>query len=94
MAEGIEGRENAEGDALLEEVAREIIRIAEAGAYVHDWEPTDMLIWDNWRMLHRVTGCTPPHPRSIYRTTIKGDYGLGRFENDVQGRYRELERTV
>ena len=53
-----------------------------------------MLIWDNWRMLHRVTGCTPPHPRSIHRTTIKGDYGLGRFENDDQGRYRELERTV
>jgi hypothetical protein len=21
----------------------------------------------------------------MYRTTIKGDYGLGRFENDAQG---------
>jgi len=94
MAEGIEGRENADGDALLEAVSREIIRLAEAGAYVHDWQPTDMLIWDNWRMLHRVTGCTPPHPRSIYRTTIQGDYGLGRFENNDQRRYRELERTV
>jgi len=94
MAEGIEGREDADGDALLEAVSREIIRLAEAGAYVHDWQPTDMLIWDNWRMLHRVTGCTPPHPRSIYRTTIQGDYGLGRFENNDQRRYRELERTV
>jgi taurine dioxygenase len=94
MAEGIEGREDAEGDALLEALAQEVHRLAEAGAYVHDWKDTDMLIWDNWRMLHRVTGCTPPHPRSIYRTTIKGDYGLGRFENDDQGRYRELERTV
>jgi taurine dioxygenase len=94
MAEGIEGREDPVGDALLETVSREVIRLAEAGAYVHDWQPTDMLIWDNWRMLHRVTGCTPPHTRSIYRTTIQGDYGLGRFENDDQGRYRELERTV
>lgn len=94
MAEGIEGREDPEGDALLEEAAQEIIRLAEAGAYVHDWQLTDMLIWDNWRILHRVTGCTPPHPRSVYRTTIEGDYGLGRFENDETGRFRELERTV
>jgi taurine dioxygenase len=94
MAEGIEGHEDPEGDALLEAVSQEIIRLAEAGGYVHDWKPDDMLIWDNWRMLHRVTGCTPPHPRSIYRTTIKGDYGLGRFEGDHQGRYKELERTV
>ena len=93
MAEGIEGKETPDGDALLEEVSRAIIRIAEDGAYVHNWQPTDMLIWDNWRMLHRVTGCTPPHPRSIYRTTIRGDYGLGRFENGDKGRYRQLERT-
>jgi taurine dioxygenase len=94
MAEGIEGREDPEGDRLLEALAQEINRLAEARAYVHRWKPTDMLIWDNWRMLHRVTGCTPPHSRSIYRTTIRGDYGLGRFENNDQGRYRELERSV
>jgi taurine dioxygenase len=94
MAEGIEGHEDAEGEALLEDVAREVHRLAEAQCYVHDWKHDDMLIWDNWRMLHRVTGCTPPHPRSIYRTTIQGDYGLGRFENGDTGRYKELERTV
>jgi taurine dioxygenase len=94
MSEGIEGRENPEGDALLAAVAGEINRLADARAYVHDWKPTDMLIWDNWRMLHRVTGCTPPHKRSIYRTTIEGDYGLGRFENNKMGRYAALERTV
>jgi taurine dioxygenase len=94
MSEGIEGLDGPESDALLEEIANEVNRLAEAGAYRHAWKHTDMLIWDNWRMLHRVTGCTPPHPRSIYRTTIKGDYGLGRFENDDQGRYKELERTV
>jgi taurine dioxygenase len=94
MAEGIEGHEDPEGDALLDTIGHEINRLAEADCYVHDWRHTDMLIWDNWRMLHRVTGCTPPHPRSIYRTTIKGDYGLGRFENDDKGRYKVLERTV
>jgi taurine dioxygenase len=93
MAEGIEYMEGPEGDALLEEVSREIIRLCEAGAYVHNWQPTDMLIWDNWRVLHRVTGCTPPQRRSIYRTTIQGDYGLGRFEGDAKGDFKELERT-
>jgi taurine dioxygenase len=94
MCEGIEGLDGPKGDALLEELALEVNRLADAGAYIHDWKPTDMLIWDNWRMLHRVTGCTPPHVRSVQRTTIKGDYGLGRFENNVTGRYKELERTV
>jgi taurine dioxygenase len=94
MSEGIAGLDGPGGDGLLEEVALEINRLADAGAYIHDWKPTDMLIWDNWRMLHRVTGCTPPHPRSIQRTTIKGDYGLGRFEHGAQGRYEVLERTV
>jgi taurine dioxygenase len=94
MAEGIEGRENAEGNALLEAATRELIRLAEAGCYVHDWKPDDMLIWDNWRVLHRVTGCTPPHPREIYRSTIEGDYGLGRFEGGDKGRYKVLETTV
>ena len=94
MAEGIEGHEDAEGNELLASLANEINRLADQGRYLHNWKPTDMLIWDNWRMLHRVTGCTPPHPRTFYRTTIRGDYGLGRFENNDQGQYKELERTV
>jgi len=94
MSQGIEGRAGREGDTLLEAVCQEIVRLSESRAYFHRWKPTDMLIWDNWRMLHRVTGCTPPHPRAIYRSTIKGDYGLGRFENNAQGRYAILEKTV
>ena len=62
--------------------------------YFHKWQADDMVLWDNWRMLHRVIGCTPPQRRVMQRTTIRGDCGLGRFENDDQGRYRELERTV
>jgi taurine dioxygenase len=94
MSEGIEGHEDADGAALLSELANEVNRLSDEGAYVHHWKPSDMIIWDNWRMLHRVIGCTPPQRRVMQRTTIKGDYGLGRFENDDQGRYRELERTV
>lgn len=94
MSEGIEGHEDTEGYALLHEIANEVNRLADEGAYVHEWSPTDMIIWDNWRMLHRVIGCTPPQRRVMQRTTIKGDYGLGRFENNDQGHYKDLERTV
>jgi taurine dioxygenase len=92
MAVGIEGREDPQGDALLEAVCQELI--AKIRPYHHRWRPTDMLIWDNWRMLHSVTGHDPSLTRSIHRTTIKGDYGLGRFENGERGRYAVLERTV
>ena len=49
-------------------------------AYWHEWKLTDMLIWDNSRVLHAVEGCDPKYPRRVHRTTIRGDYGLGRFE--------------
>lgn len=83
MAEGIEGAETPEGDALLESVCQEIARKAEP--YFHKWNPTDMLIWDNWRMLHCVSGGPPRAARRMQRTTIKGDYGLGRFEKGGAG---------
>jgi taurine dioxygenase len=76
---------------LLEAVCREIN--AKAQPYHHQWKLTDMLIWDNWRMLHSVTGADPKFERRMQRTTIKGDYGLGCFENGGVGG-RILEMTV
>jgi taurine dioxygenase len=75
---GLEGMENAEGDALLQEVWDEVERVMKP--YHHQWKPTDMLIWDNCRMLHEACGCDPTHERVMHRTTIKGDYGVGRWE--------------
>jgi len=85
MAEGIVGMENAEGDALLEEVCQTINRLALELSYFHKWRPTDMMIWDNTRVLHSVTGHDPALDRTMQRTTIKGDYGLGRFEDNAVG---------
>jgi alpha-ketoglutarate-dependent taurine dioxygenase len=79
MSAGLEHHENPEGDALLEAVCQEIND--KAHAYWHDWKPTDMVIWDNWRMLHAVEGCDPKYERRTQRTTIRGDYGLGYFED-------------
>jgi taurine dioxygenase len=83
MAEGISGQETPEGDALLEAVCQEVYR--KARSYFHHWKPTDMLIWDNWRMLHAVSGADPRYARRMQRTTIQGDYGLGRFEEGAKG---------
>ena len=80
MAKGIEGREDPEGDALLSAVCDEIVEAAKDLSYFHQWQPTDMVIWDNWRLLHSVSGMAPEHSRGMHRTTIAGDYGLGRFE--------------
>jgi taurine dioxygenase len=75
---GVVGMEQAEADALVTEVWAEVERVLTP--YFHQWKPTDMLIWDNWRTLHMACGCAPQLDRVMHRTTIKGDYGLGRWE--------------
>ncbi len=92
MAEGIEGAENDEGDALLDAICREIFALGKTRAYFHKWQLTEMLIWDNWRVLHAVSGHQPGARRRMQRTTIKGDYGLGHFEGGGTGS-KILERT-
>jgi taurine dioxygenase len=89
MAKGIEGREDADGDALLAAVCDEIVEAAKDLSYFHHWQPTDMVIWDNWRVLHSVSGTAPENGRCMHRTTIAGDYGLGRFEAARGGWDRE-----
>lgn len=91
MSAGIEGQEDSEGDALLESVCRELTE--KMTPYFHSWRTTDMVVWDNWRMLHCVSGHDPQIPRRMQRTTIKGDYGLGSFENGGTGG-KILEMTV
>lgn len=78
FAEAIEGMENAEGDALLREVIGYVLR--PELMYFHRWEAGDMVLWDNWRMLHSACGVPPEEKRIMRRTTIVGDYGLGRRE--------------
>ena len=78
FADGIEGMENDEGDALLREVIEHIV--APGREYFHHWIPGEMVLWDNWRMLHCATGTPMGMKRLMRRTTIFGDYALGRKE--------------
>ena len=82
MSFGLEHHEDAEGDKLLDDVCHQINEMGKGtSAYWHEWSPTDMVIWDNHRMLHAVEGCDPAYERHTIRTTIQGDYGLGYFED-------------
>jgi len=46
--------------------------------YFHEWRPGDMVLWDNWRVMHCATGTPVGVRRRINRTTIEGDKKLGR----------------
>ncbi len=82
MSVGVEHNETPEFEAVYEEVCQGINKLGTGNAaYWHDWKPTDMVIWDNWRMVHAVEGCDAKYERQTLRTTIKGDYGLGYFED-------------
>jgi len=80
MAHGILGQEDPEGDALLEAVCQAQNTLAETCSYQHTWSEGEMAIWDNTRMLHCVSGSAPELTRVMYRTTIAGDYGHGRWD--------------
>jgi taurine dioxygenase len=69
------GHDDEAGHALL---GRLVDHLTACPAYFHQWQPSEMLLWDNWRMAHCVTGAAPDEVRIMERTTIMGDYGLGR----------------
>ncbi|CAN7543028.1 TauD/TfdA family dioxygenase [Phenylobacterium sp. LjRoot219] len=76
FAVGIYELGGPDGDALLAEVIA--CCTAPANAYFHDWRYGDMVLWDNWRTLHCATGVPADETRVMHRTTIAGDYALGR----------------
>jgi taurine dioxygenase len=86
QAAGIDGMLTPEGDALFAALIEEIY--AKITPYRHKWQPTDMIIWDNWRFIHSVGGNPPQFERRMQRTTIEGDYGHGRME--IAGSARPL----
>jgi taurine dioxygenase len=70
------GMTASDGDDLLLELV-EHTRKPEFH-YFHSWEPGDMILWDNWRIMHCTNGTKPGVKRLINRTTIAGDVTLGR----------------
>jgi taurine dioxygenase len=65
-----------EGEQLMHELVEHCLDPAHA--YLHDYRMGDMVAWDNWRTLHCGAGVDPDDTRIMHRTTIFGDYELGR----------------
>jgi taurine dioxygenase len=76
----IEEMPNTEGDALLKQLCD---HINNCPSYHHKWTTDEMILWDNWRMLHCVSPIPPDQERVMQRTTIRGDYGLGRVVKPI-----------
>lgn len=67
----------AEGDALLHELVAHTLD--DRFSYTHDWEVGDMILWDNWRTMHKAFGTKPGYDRVVHRTTMKGEHQTGRL---------------
>jgi len=76
FADYILGMSAPESDALLTTLAAHLTD--EARVYDHCWQAGDMVLWDNWRMLHCARGVPDGMYREVHRTSIAGDYALGR----------------
>ena len=86
------GMAHAESDALLTELAEHIGDPAHA--YFHKWQKNDMVVWDNWRIIHSANGVPLDCKRSARRTTIAGDYKVGRYLDETLDRDRKVKRLV
>lgn len=86
------GMDKAESDALLTELAAHLGDPAHA--YFHDWRENDMVVWDNWRVVHSANGVPLDCARSARRTTIAGDYKVGRYLDPALDRDRQVKRLV
>ncbi|MCX7863712.1 MAG: TauD/TfdA family dioxygenase [Novosphingobium sp.] len=75
FAQYILGIDKQRSDELLTLLSN---HLWDSPSYHHKWQPNEMVLWDNWRMLHRVTPAPYEEVRIVERTTLSGDYGLGR----------------
>lgn len=68
----IDGMDYDEGRALLHELLE--FTTQEAFVYTHQWQPGDLVMWDNRCLLHRA--CSnfdmDAHPRVLNRTVVRG----------------------
>jgi len=86
------GMDRAESDALLDELADHLVE--PAYAYFHAWGKDDMIVWDNWRIIHSANGVPLDCKRRAVRTTIMGDYKVGRYLDPALDRDRRVKRIV
>ena len=73
----IVGLSREEGDPILQELVDHTLD--GRFTYVHEWAVDDMMLWDNWRTMHKAFGTPPDETRVVHRTTINGAWQTGRI---------------
>jgi len=71
------GMSREEGDPILEALVAHTLD--GRFTYTHDWEEGDLVLWDNWRTMHKAFGAPPGYDRVVHRTTMKGEHQTGRL---------------
>jgi len=68
---GIEGLDHDDAEALIAALADHIVKPAHI--YRHQWQPGDLLMWDNCTVQHRaIQDYDLPQRRLMHRTTVGG----------------------
>jgi taurine dioxygenase len=84
------GMDKPESDALIVELAD--VLTEDRYAYYHEWATDDVIIWDNWRVIHCASGVPEGVSRLGIRTTIAGDYDVGRYLDPTLDKNNPPER--
>jgi len=82
FAKYILGMTVAESEPILTEL---IDHVVSRPIYRQQWrsDVAEMVLWDNWRMLHSVSACPVDEERVMRRTTIGGTVVSGRYLHEV-----------
>jgi len=70
-AYGIPGLSTDESEQLLNDLVSFTCRAPRT--YIHNWQPGDIAVWDNRRLLHRAHPYDHSEERVLMHTRIKGD---------------------
>lgn len=65
----------AAGEDLIAELLAHSLQ--DRFVYWHSYAPGDLLLWDNYRMMHAAGGAKGKYRRQLYRTTIAGEHTIG-----------------
>jgi alpha-ketoglutarate-dependent taurine dioxygenase len=91
MTSHIVGLSSTESQALMEVLFGYIYR--DDNTYIHNWEPGDVIIWDNIALQHRRPRATSSAPRHLRRLSLDGwNTGHGIMEWLAAGSKRDCAR--
>jgi len=71
LTAGVLGMNVSEGTALLKSLNEHLNR--KECIYTHYWERGDLVVADNYAVAHQATYADPRYPRTLHRTTVKGE---------------------